>query len=103
MTEALERARAILEQTLGMEACAREGRWDELPALEAARAALIDSWRPGADDDGGLAECLAQILLANQRIALLSEERRDQLMELLRGSRRKRRAAGAYERGAGLR
>jgi hypothetical protein len=103
MPEALEQARAILGQTLGMEACARDGRWDELPALESARAALIASWRPAAVGPaaGDLADCVAQIVSASERVARLCEERRDQLLELLRGSRRGRQAARTYENDAG--
>lgn len=101
MTGALDHLRHILDHSLAMEACAREGRWEDLLALEAERAALIAAWCPDSGDaNDEPAACLARIVEVNERLTRLSEEQRDRLMEALRGSRRKRRAVNSYEAGA---
>ena len=46
MNGALAQLHRILDHSLAMETCAREGRWEDLLALEAERAALIAAWRP---------------------------------------------------------
>lgn len=97
----------ILEGSVVMVEGARAGRWDDLPDLENQRAQWTAAYRrlaAGRDHDDvpdAEADLLTRIIEVNDVIAELAETYRKQLADMLAGSGRQRRAAGAYSEHSG--
>ncbi len=102
MTGRLQQLAAILEHSNGMLACARDRRWDDLPALESGRSRLIEDYgrqsksRSHDDDLDAEADMLTRVIAINEELVALGMAQKKELADTLSGNRRQRDAAVAY-------
>ncbi|MBA2077190.1 flagellar protein FliT [Rhodanobacter sp. PCA2] len=87
---ALERALAVSDSML---AAARDGRWDNLPALDAERQPLLHAGHPR---DGRSRELLQQLLACNQEMLDLTARVRAEVADALSRHGYARHALRAY-------
>ncbi len=104
MSDRLNHLGQALDCSHGMLDCARDQRWDELPELEARRAALLREYavaaaampHGGADEAAAEADLLARLIEANDDVMRLGERHRCALADSISSNQQQRRAASAY-------